>query len=106
VAGPHAGAYRAGLRTGDEVVAVNGAPVDGPDAWRRATAGARVGDALVVDVVRDGRPVQVRVPLAGYSVLRVRVTPVERPSEQQRAVRRAWLLGPASPNATGRAGGA
>ena len=94
VAGPHAGAYRAGLRTGDEVVAVNGAAVDGPDAWRRATAGARVGDTLTVDVLRDGRPLRAAVPLTGYTTLRVRVLPVDRPTERQRMTRAAWQYGP------------
>lgn len=91
VAGPHAGAYRAGLRSGDEVVAVNGAPVDGPEAWRRATAGARVGDTLAVDVVRDGVARRVTVPLAGYSVLRVRLAPADRATARQRGVLAAWL---------------
>jgi S1-C subfamily serine protease len=97
VAGPHAGAYRAGLRSGDDVVAVNGTAVDGPEAWRRATAGARVGDTLTVDVLRDGRPLRVAVPLAGYTSLRVRVVPVAAPSAQQQAVRAAWMRGPTAP---------
>jgi predicted metalloprotease with PDZ domain len=97
VAGPHAGAYRAGLRSGDAVVAVNGAPVDGPEAWRRATGGARVGDTLTVDVLREGRPLRVPVPLAGYATLRARLAPVERPTARQQAVRAAWMRGPVAP---------
>jgi predicted metalloprotease with PDZ domain len=96
VTGPHVAAYRAGLRTGDEVVAANGAPVDGPEAWRRATAGLRVGDTLVVDVVRDGRPARVTFVLSGYDTLRVRLTDLPAPTERRRLVRQVWLRGPAA----------
>lgn len=95
VAGPHVALYRAGLRTGDEVVGVNGAAVDGAAAWRRATTGARVGDTLTVDVRRDGRPVRAALRLPGYATLRLRLADLPAPDERQRLVRRVWLRGPA-----------
>lgn len=94
VAGPHVAAYRAGLRTGDEVVAANGAAVDDAAGWRRATAALAVGDSLAVDARRDGRPVRVVFVLPRYETLRARVVPLPAPTERQRAVRRAWLRGP------------
>jgi predicted metalloprotease with PDZ domain len=86
-------AYRAGLRTGDEVARVNGRAVDGPDDWRAATAGLRVGDTLAVDATRDGRPVRAAVALPAYRVLRVRLLDVPAPSPAQRATRAAWAAG-------------
>jgi predicted metalloprotease with PDZ domain len=95
VPGPHVAAYRAGLRAGDEVVRVNGAPVDGPDAWRRATAALRVGDTLAVEVLRAGRPVRAAFALPGYTTLRVRLVDDPAASERARATRASWLTGPA-----------
>jgi predicted metalloprotease with PDZ domain len=101
VAGPHVAAYHAGLRTGDEVVRVNGRPIDGPEAWRAATQALRVGDTLAVDAVRDGRPVRVAVALPGYTTLRVRLGELSaagvgdaQTAERRRAVRAAWWRGP------------
>jgi predicted metalloprotease with PDZ domain len=95
VAGPHVAWYQAGLRTGDEVVAVNGRAVDGPAAWRAALAGTRIGDRVTVDVRRDGRPIRAVVTLPGYQRLRVRLVDVPTPGNRQRMVRTLWLRGPA-----------
>jgi predicted metalloprotease with PDZ domain len=86
-------AYRAGLRTGDEVARVNGRAVDGPDDWRAATAGLRVGDTLAVDATRDGRPVRAAFALPAYQVLRVRLLDAPSPTAAQRATRAAWAAG-------------
>jgi predicted metalloprotease with PDZ domain len=101
VPGPHVAAYHAGLRTGDEVLTANGRPVDGPDAWRRATAGLRVGDTLRVDALRGGRPVRAAYALPAYTALRVRLADAPQPTERRRATRAAWEAGPLP-----RAGGA
>lgn len=94
VAGPHVAAYAAGLRTGDEVTRANGRAIDGPDAWRTATAALHVGDTLAVEVVRDGRPLRVAFTLPGYTALRVRIADLPSLTEAQRRTRAAWLTGP------------
>src|SRR5205807_1146388 len=70
VAAPGSTAETAGLRTGDELVRINGrAILDGTDvtaAVRAVGPGARV----VVDVVRDGRPVTIRFSAGAYHRVR------------------------------------
>jgi predicted metalloprotease with PDZ domain len=97
VAGPHVAAYAAGLRTGDEVLTANGRSVDGPDAWRAATAGLRVGDTLAVTALRGGRPVRAAFALPGYAALRVRLVDAARPDPRRLATRAAWAAGPPAP---------
>lgn len=48
-------ADRAGVRKGDVITSVNGHRVDSPDALAREVRGARVGQTVRLDVVRDGR---------------------------------------------------
>jgi len=52
---PESPADRAGLRPGDVVVSVNGAPTADAQAVWAAFYGARVGDHLTIDAVRRGR---------------------------------------------------
>jgi serine protease Do len=49
-------AERSGLRRGDVIVAVNGLRVANFESARRAIFGARVGDVLEFEVMRDGKP--------------------------------------------------
>ena len=57
-------AAKAGLRTGDIITAVDGKPVDSAAQLRNAVGLKRVGDAIVLQLVRDGRPMTVRTTLA------------------------------------------
>ncbi len=91
--------YQAGLRGGDLVVSVNDTPIGDAAAFARAIARARIGDTVAVSVLRpvpgaDPESLQVAVGIAGYDVLRVRLTDVDDPSERQQALRRVWLVGP------------
>jgi serine protease Do len=54
-ADPESPAYKAGLRRGDIIVGVNREEVENYDAARRAIFGARVGDVLEFDVLRDSK---------------------------------------------------
>ena len=62
---PGSPAAAAGLRPGDRVVAVDGHPIATADAVRHWLAYAYPGLAVDVSVVRDGRPLTVRVTLGG-----------------------------------------
>ncbi|HXE81657.1 MAG TPA: trypsin-like peptidase domain-containing protein [Vicinamibacterales bacterium] len=55
---------RAGLTTYDLLVAVDGTRVTGSDDLIRRISARKPGTAVVLDVVRDGRPMQVTVKLA------------------------------------------
>ena len=65
VADPEEGApaQRAGIRAGDVITAVNGAPVDGPRALSRAIADFDPGSEVTITVQRDGRARDIAVEL-------------------------------------------
>ena len=56
------GAYPVNIG-GDLIVAVEGQPVDGADALRRAMNKKRAGDQLTLTVYRSGHNVDVKVKL-------------------------------------------
>ncbi len=55
---------RAGVRTYDLIVAVDGAAISGNDELIQLIAGRRPGSVATLDLVRDGRPMRVPVKLA------------------------------------------
>ena len=55
---------RAGLRTYDVIIAVDGKPIDGDDALIQLIAARSPGSAATVQVLRDGRALNVRLKLA------------------------------------------
>ncbi|MCC6348069.1 MAG: trypsin-like peptidase domain-containing protein [Candidatus Eisenbacteria bacterium] len=59
-AGP---AARTGVRPGDRIRRVNGRITNTVDDVQASIYGARVGDDLVLEIERDGRPMTLRVPL-------------------------------------------
>jgi S1-C subfamily serine protease len=58
-------AYAAGLSAGDVITAFNGQAVDDPAQLFRMVADARVGSTAVLTVSRNGRPVDLEVPIVG-----------------------------------------
>jgi Do/DeqQ family serine protease len=62
---PKSPAARAGLKTGDLVVAVDGQPVDDPNAFDYRFATKALGGQAQVGVVRSGRDVKLAVALEG-----------------------------------------
>ena len=55
---------RAGLRTYDVIIAVDGEPIDGNDTLVRLIAARQPGSTATVQVMRDGRPLSVALKLA------------------------------------------
>ncbi len=58
-------AYRAGLRPGDVVVAFNGQTVTDDSQLRKLLADSKIGSTGTFDILRDGRRMQIRVPITG-----------------------------------------
>ncbi len=58
-------AYRAGVRPGDIIVAFNGRPVAEDSQLRKLLADAAIGSSATLDILREGRKMQVRVPITG-----------------------------------------
>ena len=57
-------AYQNGVRPGDVVVAFNGTPVDDPGHLSRLVSDASIGSTASVTVIRDGRRVELKIPIA------------------------------------------
>jgi Do/DeqQ family serine protease len=60
-------AYQAGLRPGDVIVSFNGLPVDDPSQFVRNVADARIGSTATVRVLRNGRPIEFKLPIVSSS---------------------------------------
>jgi len=56
-------AYDAGVRPGDVIVGFNGTRVDDPSQLYRLVADAKVGSTATVKVLRNGRTLDLRVPI-------------------------------------------
>ena len=63
-------AYDAGLRPGDVIVGFNGQTVDDPSQFFRLVADAKVGSSAAVRVLRNGRTMDVKLPIVSSSTLR------------------------------------
>jgi serine protease DegQ len=60
---PDSAAAAAGLRAGDLIVGANGQRIDGRDALHNFEGLQPIGTEVALDVVRDGRTLQLRAPL-------------------------------------------
>ena len=58
-----AAAFSAGLRPGDIVIAFNGNPVTDSGPLQRMIQDATIGTTATLDVVRDGRRIQIKIPI-------------------------------------------
>ena len=59
--------YEAGLRPGDVIVLFNKQAVDDPSQFFRLVADARVGSTASLRVLRDGRPMDFKLPIVSSS---------------------------------------
>ena len=82
---------RAGLHSGDRLVAVNGRPAPSWSELRAALGRLRIGDTVVMDVRRRGAPIRASVVVTGYRrpVVRLDTVPGATPAAQ--ALRARWL---------------
>jgi serine protease Do len=60
-------AYEVGLRPGDVIIGFNGRAVDDPSQFLRDVSDARIGSTAVVRVLRNGRPLEFKLPIASSS---------------------------------------
>ena len=84
---------RAGLRTGDRVVTMNGAAIRNWPELRALLRTQKVGDTVAVVVSRPAGQFITRVNLTGYDVPLVTLTPSPGATPKQRAIRERWLSG-------------
>jgi serine protease Do len=65
-------AYDAGMRPGDVIVGFNGTTVDDPSQLQRLVADARIGSTASVKVLRNGRTIELKLPIVSSSSARRR----------------------------------
>jgi predicted metalloprotease with PDZ domain len=81
---------RAGLRTGDKIVSLNGATPRSWPEFRRVMVGLRVGDSLRFEVDRGGERRVVNVRVAQLVTPVVRITSIEGAPDASRRLRASW----------------
>jgi predicted metalloprotease with PDZ domain len=84
---------RAGVRTGDELTAVNGRAVASYGDLRAVLQTLHVGDSAAVDIRRDGQPIRIAIRTASYVRPRVRIVDANVVTREQRMRRERWLSG-------------
>jgi predicted metalloprotease with PDZ domain len=84
---------RAGLHSGDRLLAVNGAPMVTPADFRNALERVSVGDTVRVDVGGSLGRKTATVVVTGYDRAAVRILPDSRATERQRRLRERWMSG-------------
>ncbi|HEX9128228.1 MAG TPA: PDZ domain-containing protein [Gemmatimonadaceae bacterium] len=82
---------KAGVHTGDELVAFNGTPIDSFPDFRRAFRTIKLGDVVPVSIIRGGTPSVVNVRVTGYDRPRVRIVEIPDATAAQRERRGVWL---------------
>lgn len=82
---------RAGLHTGDHLVALDGHPVATTTEFRSWLGKLQVGDTVRVEVMRDGAVSQVVVSINSYDRPTVRIVEIADATSEQRRLRAQWL---------------
>jgi len=67
---PQSEAYRAGVEPGDVILSFNEQAIDDPAQFYRLVADARIGSSVTIGVLRNGRRVDVKVPIVTDSSTR------------------------------------
>jgi len=65
-------AYDAGLRPGDVIIAMNGQAIDDPSQFLRLVADSKPGTTATVNVRRNGRTLEFKLPIVSTSSARTR----------------------------------
>jgi predicted metalloprotease with PDZ domain len=81
---------RAGLHTGQDLIAFNGAAIDSFPDFRRAFRTVHVGADVPVDILQNGRPRRIVVRVSGYDRPRVTISEDSTATQAQLEHRRAW----------------
>jgi len=80
---------RAGLRNGDQLLKVNGST----DNFSNLIHGLHVGDHATVEVKRDGKNLQITVPMEPFDEPEVKIQELPNPSDRQKAILAQWTAG-------------
>lgn len=86
-------ADRAGLGTGDRLVAISGHAIAKLDEWQQARAGLPIGKPATITVERRGRVVEREVVAIERGDLDLEVVTLDSLTPEQSLLRREWLEG-------------
>jgi predicted metalloprotease with PDZ domain len=86
---------RAGLRSGDVLLALDGVSVDSLTSFYQPLRRHHIGDTVTIDARRDGEdaPMHVVLTMAGYQRPRVRLVDMDPLTPEQQRRRARWLAG-------------
>ena len=84
---------RAGLHTGDRLLAVNGASMATPMDFRNFLQRVAIGDTVRVDLAHSSARKTVTVVVTGYDRADVRILLDPQATERQRRLRERWMSG-------------
>ncbi len=85
------GAWTAGLNVNDEVISVDGNPVEAVIDKMAVFSSKKVGDALTLTIRRDGILKDISFELVANPNVKLSVALDEKATESQKAVRKGWL---------------
>ena len=84
---------RASLQTGDQVVKINGSPVESADGLRKALDAFHTGDTFQIEFLRNGSIRQAAVKIGPVERPVVRIRELPDATARQRAVFHGWSKG-------------
>jgi len=84
---------KAGLHTGDQLVAVNGTAMTTWREMRLAIGNLKLGDTVRIEVRRPSGPFRATVVVAGYQQPTVHIEEIPGANARQRDLKAAWLRG-------------
>jgi predicted metalloprotease with PDZ domain len=90
ISNPESAWARAGLRTADSLVSINGTPMNTWSDLRKWLLAAKIGDVARVVVIRDGVTKQFDVPVNGYIIPAVSLVELSSATPKQVRLRAAW----------------
>lgn len=84
---------KAGLHTGDQILAVNGGTMGSTREFRAMLGRLRVGDTVAIEVRRPAGTWRTSVFVAGYERPSVKIEEIATATERQRKLRGEWIAG-------------
>lgn len=84
---------RAGLHTGDIIVAINNRPLTARDDFFTIMRNIHIGDTVTVDIKRDDRAQKITVPVNGYNTVVTHITALQNVTSQEKLLFEGWQKG-------------
>lgn len=82
---------KAGLHTGDQLRSINDSIVTTDQEFRVMMRRLNIGDKVVIEVVKNSKPVKIPVTLAGYKWAAVKISDLPSINSRQQSLRNFWI---------------